>query len=59
MEDTIAATAELYEPMRLKEVYNVHRPLLDQREKYQDVILQRVLGGKISARKTTTRPHGA
>lgn len=46
VEDTIAATAELYEPMRLKEVYDVHRPLLDQRDKYQDVILQRVLGGE-------------
>ena len=46
LEDTIAATAELYEPMRLKEVYDVHRPLLDQRERYQDVILQRVLGGE-------------
>lgn len=46
LEDTIAATAELYEPMRLKEVYDVHRPLLDQRDKYQDVILQRVLGGE-------------
>ena len=32
--------------MRLKEVYDVHRPLLDQRERYQDVILQRVLGGE-------------
>lgn len=46
VEDTIAATAELYEPMRLKEVYDVHRRLLDQRDKYQDVILQRVLGGE-------------
>ena len=46
LEETIAATAKLYEPMRLKEVYDVHRPLLDQRDKYQDVILQRVLGGE-------------
>ena len=46
LEKTIAATAKLYEPMRLKEVYDVHRPLLDQRDKYQDVILQRVLGGE-------------
>ena len=46
LEDTIAATAELYEPMRLKEVYDVHRPLLNQRDKYQEVILQRVLGGE-------------
>ena len=46
LEEAIAATAKLYEPMRLKEVYDVHRPLLDQRDKYQDVILQRVLGGE-------------
>ena len=46
LESTIAATAKLYAPMRLKEAYDVHQPYLDQRDKYQDVILERVLGGQ-------------
>ncbi|WP_234464917.1 amidase [Corynebacterium macginleyi] len=36
---------KLYAPMRLKEAYDVHQLYLDQRDKYQDVILERVLGG--------------
>lgn len=46
LESTIATTAKLYAPMRLKEAYDVHQPYLDQRYKYQDVILERVLGGQ-------------
>lgn len=46
LESTIATTAKLYAPMRLKEAYDVHQPYLDQRDKYQGVILERVLGGQ-------------
>lgn len=46
LESTIATTAKLYAPMRLREAYDVHQPYLDQREKYQEVILERVLGGQ-------------
>lgn len=46
LESTIAATAKPYAPMRLKEAYAVHQPYLDQRDKYQGVILERVLGGQ-------------
>jgi len=46
LESTLATTAKLYAPMRLKEAYDVHQPYLDQRDKYQDVILERVLGGQ-------------
>ena len=46
LESTIATTAKLYALMRLREAYDVHQPYLDQREKYQDVILERVLGGQ-------------
>lgn len=46
LESTLATTAKLYASMRLKEAYDVHQPYLDQRDKYQDVILERVLGGQ-------------
>lgn len=46
LESALATTAKLYAPMHLKEAYDVHQSYLDQRDKYQDVILERVLGGQ-------------